>query len=165
MNLGCGAPSLLGATPCRFLQQTMDSMVFSFTFMFILFIYFVLKIFTLYLHIKSLFKIVKRLKPRIFIILFLFFFQITQLFIFSATVTVSSGIALEYIIQLAITQKADPWINIPVLADDDYVMQLAKLLFEQLPSQYRAYIEFSNEIWNSVWSGGVKNYGDYQILI
>jgi hypothetical protein len=71
-------------------------------------------------------------------------------FFFSAIVAVSSGIALEHLIELAITQQADPWINIPVLADDDYVTQLANLLFAKLPSQYSAYIEFSNEIWNQV---------------
>lgn len=38
------------------------------------------------------------------------------------------------------------------MIDYDYVTQLANLLYEKLPSQYSAYIEFSNEIWNSGFS-------------
>lgn len=60
-----------------------------------------------------------------------------------------SGISWEYVIELANLTGKDPWINIPHLADDDYVEQLAILLKNNLNSERKIYIEYSNEIWNT----------------
>jgi hypothetical protein len=49
-------------------------------------------------------------------------------------------------IALANAVAADVWINIPTLADDDYVAQLATLLKQQLRPGALIYTEFSNEV-------------------
>lgn len=66
----------------------------------------------------------------------------------SASIKLSSGVALEYLILLASEQDADPWLNIPAFATDDYVTQMANLIYDLLLQKYSAYIEYSNEVWN-----------------
>ena len=68
----------------------------------------------------------------------------------SGNVTVSSnaGASLELAAQLVAATKADSWFNVPFLASDDYVMQMATLLKAHVPSDRKIYIEYSNEIWN-----------------
>ncbi|MDW8206954.1 MAG: hypothetical protein RMJ43_03900 [Chloroherpetonaceae bacterium] len=58
------------------------------------------------------------------------------------------GVAWEYCIQLANLTDTHMWINIPVAATDDYVLQLARMLKNNLKPQLRIYIEHSNEVWN-----------------
>ena len=57
--------------------------------------------------------------------------------------------AWEYVIELTKLTHIAPWINIPVSADSNYVLQLATLLKEQLPSDLPLYVESSNEVWNT----------------
>jgi hypothetical protein len=63
----------------------------------------------------------------------------------------SGGVALEYMIQLANTLDADPWFCMPHLATDDYVREFAKMVKRQLKPNLKAYIEYSNECWNSMF--------------
>ncbi|MBK6686366.1 MAG: hypothetical protein IPG45_17995 [Deltaproteobacteria bacterium] len=58
------------------------------------------------------------------------------------------GVAYEWLIRLANTVHADPWICVPHLADDDFVEQLARLLRANLDPELKVYLEFSNELWN-----------------
>jgi hypothetical protein len=76
------------------------------------------------------------------------------------------GGSLEYLVALANETGKDIWINIPLYADDDYVTKAAQLLaygsdgvnsytapqaapvFAPLNSNLKAYIEYSNEVWN-----------------
>lgn len=58
------------------------------------------------------------------------------------------GVPLEAIIALANHTGAEPWINIPHQANDDYVRQFAALVRDQLDPELRAWFELSNEIWN-----------------
>lgn len=58
------------------------------------------------------------------------------------------GVAWEYCIELANTTKADLWINIPHMADKDYIRSLAKLIKNQLKPELNVYVEYSNEVWN-----------------
>lgn len=67
------------------------------------------------------------------------------------------GVPWEHAIELARVTEKDLWINIPAKADDDYVRQLAQLLHQQLPAQSRVYIEYSNEVWNSMFSQSREN--------
>ncbi len=60
------------------------------------------------------------------------------------------GVPLEILIRVANEMQADPWFNIPHLADDDYIAQMARLIRDQLDPELTAWIEFSNETWN--WS-------------
>ncbi|MFT4515687.1 MAG: hypothetical protein ACI91B_004406 [Planctomycetota bacterium] len=66
----------------------------------------------------------------------------------TAQQTTDKGVAVEYMVQLANTLHADPWICIPHLADDDYVTQCATLIRDQLDPTLACHIEYSNEVWN-----------------
>ena len=58
------------------------------------------------------------------------------------------GCCWEYIAELANLTGKDIWINIPTVATDDYVKNLAKLLKDKLSAKCNIYIEHSNEVWN-----------------
>ena len=58
------------------------------------------------------------------------------------------GIPIELLCDLANRLDADPWFCIPHQADDNYVRQFAKLVKEKLAPKRKAYIEYSNEVWN-----------------
>jgi hypothetical protein len=58
------------------------------------------------------------------------------------------GVPVEVMVELSNRLSADAWINIPHLADDDYVTQLASYLRDNLRPDLRVYIEYSNEVWN-----------------
>ncbi len=60
-----------------------------------------------------------------------------------------AGVALEYMIDLCNELGVDGWFCVPHLADDFYVQQFASLLRDRLDPGLRAYIEYSNEVWNS----------------
>lgn len=66
----------------------------------------------------------------------------------TSTQTGSSGLALEYMIDLANMLNADPWFNMPHQASDDFVRQFAQMVKERLNPNLKVYIEYSNEIWN-----------------
>ena len=58
------------------------------------------------------------------------------------------GICWEYCLALANETNKDAWINVPVLASDDYVRHLAQLVKTTLKPNLRVYLEYSNEVWN-----------------
>jgi hypothetical protein len=67
----------------------------------------------------------------------------------SADATFSQrGVPLEWMIDLANRQQADPWFCIPHRADDEYVEKFAAMVEEKLDPKLKAYIEYSNEVWN-----------------
>lgn len=68
------------------------------------------------------------------------------------TQTLSSGVAWEYITELANELGKDIWINIPHQANDAYVTELAGFLQENLSSESDIYLEYSNELWNGIFS-------------
>jgi hypothetical protein len=59
------------------------------------------------------------------------------------------GGAYEYAISLCNELKIDCWLNVPVLADDDYIQHLALLVKSQLDPGLKLYLEYSNELWNA----------------
>jgi hypothetical protein len=59
------------------------------------------------------------------------------------------GVPIEIGVQLCNALGADCWLNVPHAADDDYINQMAVLVHKTLALKERAYIEFSNEVWNS----------------
>jgi hypothetical protein len=73
-----------------------------------------------------------------------------------ATTTMSQGtprgVAIEYMIELANQLDADAWFCVPHLADDHYVEEMAKLIKARLDPKHRAYIEYSNELWNGIFT-------------
>lgn len=59
------------------------------------------------------------------------------------------GASWETMIKYCNEMNIDGWINVPVLASDDYVMQLATLWKNGLNPGLKLYIEYSNELWNT----------------
>lgn len=64
----------------------------------------------------------------------------------------SPGVSIEYQIELCNILGVDGWFNIPHLADDDYIFNMALLINNTLSPNLKAYIEYSNEVWN--WAPG-----------
>jgi hypothetical protein len=64
----------------------------------------------------------------------------------------ANGVPIEVAVQLANAISADAWVNVPAMADDNYITQMATLVHSLLGGTQKVYIEFSNEVWNSVFS-------------
>lgn len=62
------------------------------------------------------------------------------------------GVPLERIIELSNRTGAQPWLCIPHMASDDYVRRFAALLKTDLDPSLPVWIEYSNELWNGVFS-------------
>jgi hypothetical protein len=65
--------------------------------------------------------------------------------------TIRHGSSLETIIDIANVQNASPWLNIPTMANDDFVRQYARIVRDKLNPLLPAYIEYSNELWNTMF--------------
>jgi hypothetical protein len=63
----------------------------------------------------------------------------------------TSGVALEWMIDLCNRTRSHAWFAIPHLATDDYIRAFARMVREQLDPDLIAYFEFSNEVWNSMF--------------
>ena len=61
----------------------------------------------------------------------------------------SRGAPLEVQIELANRLKADPWLNVPHGADDDYITKFATYVHDKLSPKLMPHIEYTNEAWNS----------------
>ena len=69
-----------------------------------------------------------------------------------------------------LNKSPDIWINIPHLASDDYVINLARFMLKEINSTTNIYIEYSNEVWNYQFpqekdnsdaaNDSVRNHGD-----
>ena len=62
------------------------------------------------------------------------------------------GVPVEILVALANRLNTDAWFNMPHLADDDYIRQFATMVHANLNPNLRAYIEYSNETWNSIFA-------------
>jgi hypothetical protein len=63
----------------------------------------------------------------------------------------ANGMSVEYMVQLANDLDADPWFNMPHMADDTFVRNFATYVRDNLEPGRKAYVEWSNEIWNFGW--------------
>lgn len=68
------------------------------------------------------------------------------------------GVPLTVMIDLANSIQADPWFNIPHLADDDLVRRFAETVKSEIDQSRVVYVEYSNEVWNFIfeqahWAG------------
>ena len=59
---------------------------------------------------------------------------------------------VEHMVLISNMVGATPWFCIPHAASDDFVRQFAKLVFEELRSDQVVYVEYSNEVWNPLFS-------------
>lgn len=62
------------------------------------------------------------------------------------------GAPWEDMIRLCNDMKVHAWINIPHLADDDFIRKTAELFRDQLHPDLKVYIEYSNEVWNGMFA-------------
>ena len=67
---------------------------------------------------------------------------------FAAEAGSTVGVPWETCAKLANTVQRDMWINIPAHATDDYILELARLLFATVDPSLSIYYEYSNEVWN-----------------
>jgi hypothetical protein len=68
------------------------------------------------------------------------------------TQTTSNGVAYEHMAQLCNRLYKDPWICIPHQADSMYIVNMARFLRDSLDPCLTMYIEYSNEVWNGIFS-------------
>jgi len=67
------------------------------------------------------------------------------------------GVAYEYHLALAKQAGTDWWINIPYLADDDYVRQLG-VIIATAPPTMNVLVELANEVWNDGFGQWLQNF-------
>lgn len=60
----------------------------------------------------------------------------------------SAGICYEYAIALSNRLDKTPWINIPHLADSNFIVEMAALWKDSLDPGLDLIVEYSNEVWN-----------------
>ena len=65
------------------------------------------------------------------------------------------GVPAEVMIELSNFIGADPWFNMPHMADDAYFKAFAELTESTLRKDLRAYVEYSNEVWNFIFPQAV----------
>ena len=66
--------------------------------------------------------------------------------------TLPTGVAYEHIIDLCNRLHKDPWICIPHQADDNFMTEIARLFRDSLDPCLKIYVEYSNELWNGIFS-------------
>ncbi|HEV8692455.1 MAG TPA: hypothetical protein VGQ91_19270 [Ideonella sp.] len=96
----------------------------------------------------------------------------------SAHWSAGNGVPVEAMLALSGAVGADPWLNLPMRASDDYVRGFARLLHDKLPAGRVAIVEYANEPWNqafpvarwmrqqalSHWPGGAAKAGGEEAL-
>ena len=68
-----------------------------------------------------------------------------------STQSVRAGVSPEYMAMLCNLAGTDMWVCVPHMADDQYVTNLASALDVVLRPDLAIYIEYSNEVWNSIF--------------
>lgn len=59
------------------------------------------------------------------------------------------GAPVEVMVALSNRVKADPWFNMPHMANDEYVTKFAQVVKQNLNQGQKVYVEYSNEVWNT----------------
>ncbi len=72
------------------------------------------------------------------------------------------GAPLEIMVALANRLNADPWFTLPHKADNNFIRQYAKYVKDNLKPGLKAYVEYTNEAWNSIFTQAhyVKDMGE-----
>ena len=66
-----------------------------------------------------------------------------------AQYTTDYGVPVEIMTELANELDANPWVNMPHMASDDWVTGFATYMRDNLEQDQLIYVEYSNEVWNS----------------
>ena len=61
------------------------------------------------------------------------------------------GVSPYYVAKIANENNSNAWINIPHRATDEFVRSFAQTLKAELNPDLKVYIEYSNEVWNSLF--------------
>lgn len=64
----------------------------------------------------------------------------------------TSGVALEWMIDLCNRTDSHAWFALPHLVTDEYMHEFARMVRERLAPHLVAYYEFSNEVWNTMFA-------------
>jgi len=59
-----------------------------------------------------------------------------------------NGVPAEVMLELAKQLNTSPWFTMPHAADDSYFRQFARMVADNLQDGRKAYVEYSNEVWN-----------------
>lgn len=75
------------------------------------------------------------------------------------------GIPYEMMIRLCNQLQKDMWICVPHNADSSYIVAMATFLRDSLNSGLRIYVEYSNEIWNWMFTQAqfLNNFGNQNV--
>jgi hypothetical protein len=68
------------------------------------------------------------------------------------------GMPIELLVEVANEARSDLWINIPHMATDDYMRQVAEFVKTNLDKDLRVYVEYTNEFWT-------EGFDQHQYLI
>lgn len=63
------------------------------------------------------------------------------------------GIPYEAIIHFANLTNTDIWVNLPTPADNTFATEMARLFRDNLNPGIKLYVEYGNEIWNTIFAG------------
>ncbi len=63
----------------------------------------------------------------------------------------NKGVPAEIMIDLANIINATPWLSVPYKASDDYMRRYAKMVKKRLRKNQKVYLEYSNEMWNTIF--------------
>ncbi len=69
----------------------------------------------------------------------------------SAFYTGDNGVPAERMIDLANAINATPWMSVPYKASDEHMRQYARMVKNRLRKDQKVYVEYSNEMWNSIF--------------
>ena len=69
----------------------------------------------------------------------------------TAHYTGPNGVPAERMIDMANAINATPWLSIPYKASDDYMQKYARMVKNRLRRDQNVYVEYSNEVWNSIF--------------
>ncbi len=61
------------------------------------------------------------------------------------------GTSIDLQIRLCNILELDAWFNVPHMVNDEYIVEFARLVRDNLDPRLTAYLEYSNELWN--WGG------------
>jgi len=70
------------------------------------------------------------------------------------------GVALDYMVKLAVDADIEPWFTMPFQADDNYIRAYARFVHEHLPADRTIYIELGNEIWNTAFPAARRSQAE-----
>jgi len=71
-----------------------------------------------------------------------------------------NGVPAEVMLALANQLGTNPWFTMPHAGDDTYFRQFAMLVAAELDDRRKAYVEYSNEVWN--WQFAQARWADDQ---